>query len=385
MTTNEDETRARDLLPLDDNVAMANPEQQVFDAMLSGWENQQYGRGLSRSVVGSRSRLMRRFSDFCDLPPWRWRAKDLDEFTAELVAEGRARSTVRGYHCDIRVFCDYLTSPHYDWMEVCEQYFGAVPSQVCMPWNTIVHRFEFEGGGQRRPLTYDEVEALFDAADARVSTLVDAKKKGALGALRDAQLLKTVYAFGLRRTEAVKLDVADLHHNAQVKAWGRYASLHVRWAKAGRGGGPRRRTVLLVPEFDWWIEGMRQWVEEARDKFGPGELNAMWVTERRTQVTPGYLDRRFSEIRDEAGLPSTLTLHSLRHSYVTHLMEFGYAPRFIQEQVGHMHASTTSIYASTSSDYKNHVLRKALERLAERHDENDDSKKRKKSKRKRRD
>ena len=77
------------------------------------------------------------------------------------------------------------------------------------------------------------------------------------------------------------------------------------------------------------------------------------------------LDRRFAELRDEAGLSKDLTLHSLRHSYVTHLLEFGYADRFVQEQVGHMHASTTSIYASVSSDYKNRVLAEALKALIE--------------------
>src|SRR5690625_7807928 len=79
--------------------------------------------------------------------------------------------------------------------------------------------------------------------------------------------------------------------------------MHVRWGKAAGGGAPRRRTVLLVPEFDWWVPGMRQWVEQARDRFDPGDLDAIWVTERRTRISGGYLDRRFAELRAEAGLP----------------------------------------------------------------------------------
>ncbi|WP_323741039.1 tyrosine-type recombinase/integrase [Microbacterium abyssi] len=249
---------------------------------------------------------------------------------------------------------------------ICDREFGEVPSQVCLPWNTVAHRFEFEGDGKRRPFTYDEIERLFDTADARVELLVASGRKGALGALRDAQLLKTVYAFGLRRTEAVMLDTVDLHHNAKMRQWGRYGAIHVRWAKAAGGGAPRRRTVLLVPEFDWWVPGMQQWLEQARERFAPGvDLDALWVTERRTRLSAGYLDRRFAELRDEAGLSKDLTLHSLRHSYVTHLLEFGYADRFVQEQVGHMHASTTSIYASVSSDYKNRVLAEALKALIE--------------------
>lgn len=50
-----------------------------------------------------------------------------------------------------------------------------------------------------------------------------------------------------------------------------------------------------------------------------------------------------------------------RHSYVTHLIEDGWDPRFVQDQVGHDHASTTSIYTAVSSDYRTRTLRRALD------------------------
>ena len=62
-------------------------------------------------------------------------------------------STMRANHGSIRGFCDYLTNPLHDWMEICDREFGEVPSQVCLPWNTVAHRFEFEGDGKRRPFT----------------------------------------------------------------------------------------------------------------------------------------------------------------------------------------------------------------------------------------
>lgn len=337
----------------------------MLNAMIEGWCAQQRSRGLREDIVRSRRQLVVRLCESSGHAPWEWTPGDVEVFTGELAAAGRSRSTLRGYHGSIHLFCEYLTSPHYDWVEICEAQFGAAPSQVCLPWNTIVHRFAFEGDGGRRPLTYDELETLFNTADARVDELATSGRKGALSALRDAQLLKTVYAFGLRRTEAVSLDLADLHHNSAVRAWGRYGALYVRWGKAAGGGGPKRRTVLLVPEFDWWVAGMQQWVEEARPRFAGRDLPGIWVTERRTRVSPGYLDRRFSELRDAAGLDRKLTLHSLRHSFATHLLEHGYAERFVQEQLGHEHASTTSIYASVSSDYKNRLLEKALKNLLE--------------------
>jgi site-specific recombinase XerD len=51
----------------------------------------------------------------------------------------------------------------------------------------------------------------------------------------------------------------------------------------------------------------------------------------------------------------------LRHSYVTHLIEAGYDPLFVQQQVGHEYASTLALYTSVSSDYKTTMVRRALE------------------------
>ena len=69
------------------------------------------------------------------------------------------------------------------------------------------------------------------------------------------------------------------------------------------------------------------------------------------------------QLRDEAGLPRELHAHCLRHSYVTHLVEFGYPERFVTEQVGHSYAATTAIYTHVSDDFKNRTLSAALQRV----------------------
>ena len=176
-------------------------------------------------------------------------------------------------------------------------------------------------------------------------------------------MVKTAYAFGLRRSELCRLELADLRPNPHVPEWGTYGSLHVRYGKAIKGGVPRRRTVLAVPEFDWVIKGLRQWVEEGRPYSRPGDHTGLWVTERLTRVALKHFDKRFNWLRAEAGLDPALTLHCLRHSYVSHLVEFGYPERFVQEQVGHAYASTTAIYTSVSNDFKNKTLQAALARV----------------------
>ncbi|MDT5047405.1 MAG: hypothetical protein QOG75_3279 [Mycobacterium sp.] len=62
----------------------------------------------------------------------------------------------------------------------------------------------------------------------------------------------------------------------------------------------------------------------------------------------------------ELGLPCGLDLHSLRRSYVTHLIESGMDPLFVQHQAGHEHSSTTALYTCVSSDYRTTTLRKVL-------------------------
>ena len=68
----------------------------------------------------------------------------------------------------------------------------------------------------------------------------------------------------------------------------------------------------------------------------------------------------FADARDAAGLPRELDLHSLRHSYITHLVEFGYPEKFVQDQVGHSYASTTAIYTHVSDEYRTRLIRNAL-------------------------
>lgn len=140
------------------------------------------------------------------------------------------------------------------------------------------------------------------------------------------------------------LDVGDWHPSSAAPGLGRFGSLHVRYGKAMRGSPPRRRTVLSV--FGWATEAVEQYLDEVRPGFEPGEHPAMWVTERRGRISPRALNDRFASYRAALGLPAELDLHALRHSYVTHLIEDGYPERFVSEQVGHAHATTTAIYTN---------------------------------------
>jgi site-specific recombinase XerD len=159
------------------------------------------------------------------------------------------------------------------------------------------------------------------------------------------------------------LDLADFGTNPHAAEFGQFGLCRVRFGKASKGSAPKRRTVLTVWE---WVPGiLDQWTSEARPQMpGASRSPALWPSERGPRVGGNMLNKRFAAYRDELGLEPGLDFHSLRRSYVTHLIEDGWDPLFVQQQAGHEHASTTAIYTCVSSDYRTRTLRRVLDATA---------------------
>src|SRR6266540_309835 len=176
---------------------------------------------------------------------------------------------------------------------------------------------------------------------------------------RDSTLFKVIYGWGLRRREAAMLEVEDFTANPAAPELGRLGVVAVRYGKAMRGSPPRRRTVATV--MPWTGEALEQYLTEVRPRYqAAGTCPAVWLTERGQRISPRSVDDRFAAVRAAAGLPTVLSVHCLRHSYVSHLIEDGVDPLFVQQQVGHSWASTTAVYTSVGTDAKNRMLRAAL-------------------------
>jgi site-specific recombinase XerD len=349
-------------LELVSGVVQLRPEDAMLEAMVRGWRAQQAARGLREDTIAPRERLVLRFLEFTNEYPWRWTPAHVDEWSLWMTSERRlAPSTIRGYQTDLRLFTEFLAdNARYGWVSACEAEFGpgVYPVPIVHEWNSITHLQGYEGNPESRPFTREELQRFLDYADDQVDRAVRAKRKGALAAYRDATLFKVMYGWGLRRTEASKLDVADWGRNPQAPQFGRHGTLQVRYGKAKRGQPPRRRNVLSM--FGWAVDAVADYVENIRPRFGCEDHPALWVTERGGRVQPPEINARFESYRDALRLPKTLTPHSLRHSYVTHNTEDGVDRRFIQVQVGHESDSSTAIYTHVSDDFMNTMLRKAL-------------------------
>jgi integrase/recombinase XerC len=347
-------------LQLVGGLSLLRPDEQVLTAMLNGWRNQQLARNLAFSTINGREKVLQAFVRHADAFPWHWSAQMVDEWLGDLRAvRNLKRSTLRNYQEAVRTFCAFLIDPAYEWSGECEQRFGTHPIQVVHEWNTAVHVADAEADAGKRAFTRNELIALFDHADEQVSRVRGAGRKGWLPAFRDAVMFKTAYSFGLRRNETRMLDTVDFGRNPAGVEFGEYGIVYVRHGKAQKGSPPKRRSVLTV--WDWSADVLREWIEDIRPRLVTTDSPACWPSERGPRIGFTQINTRLATYRDELRLDPALDFHSLRRSYVTHLIEDGFDARFVQEQVGHEHASTTSIYTCVSSDFRTRTLRRVLD------------------------
>ncbi|HEV8131195.1 MAG TPA: site-specific integrase [Acidobacteriota bacterium] len=153
--------------------------------------------------------------------------------------------------------------------------------------------------------------------------------------------LKTIYSCGLRLREGSQLQIADIDS-------GRMA-LHIH----GKGGKDRYvplpdRTLGLLREF-WKTHRSQPWVFPATTRgLKPGaEIHPL---------TDSSLQKAFKRALGAAGIAKRAHIHSLRHSYATHLLEAGVNLRIIQENLGHGSARTTQIYTHLTAEARAAVM-----------------------------
>jgi integrase/recombinase XerD len=148
----------------------------------------------------------------------------------------------------------------------------------------------------------------------------------------------------------------DFSRNPHARDFGRYGVVQVRNGKAKKGSPPRRRGVLTV--FGWTPEVITDWLTHGKPCLDDG-LD-LFPSERGVLVAENTLLRRFRRYCNDLELPAGLDMHSLRRSYATHLIEDGWDAKVVQDQMGHDHASTTSLYTCVSSDYRVRTLRRVI-------------------------
>jgi integrase/recombinase XerC len=174
----------------------------------------------------------------------------------------------------------------------------------------------------------------------QVERLLSAPGEADVLGRRDRAMLETLYSTGIRVSELVGLNVVDLDAAGEA--------LRI------RGKGKKERLVPLGTHALGAIQRYAEMVE-ADAKFGQ-----VWAADRRP-LAPLFLNkhggrlssrsvrRKLDKYLREAGLDPTISPHTLRHSFATHLLDNGADLRSVQELLGHQSLSTTQVYTHLSS------------------------------------
>jgi integrase/recombinase XerD len=286
----------------------------------------------------------------------------LNELTLDFLAyleleRGLSRNTLEAYRSDLQQFGEFLGRAGVDPLTVDVSLLSDFVSELA------------EGREERRPAAAATLqrkiaclrsfyrhmrrEGLLDAdptADLRpprsrarlprvlsrdqVNSLLDQPKGSGNAALRDRALLETMYACGLRASEAIALQLGEIDLEAGVLI--------------AHGKGSKER---IVPVGSKALETLRTYLEKARPKLvGLRDEAHIFVNLRGQALSRQGLYKIVQRHARAAGLDSRMSPHTLRHTFATHLLAGGCDLRSLQEMLGHADIGTTQIYTHLSSE-----------------------------------
>jgi integrase/recombinase XerC len=187
-----------------------------------------------------------------------------------------------------------------------------------------------------KALSVDQAVALVEhAAPANDQ----ARRNDAALAARDAAIAELLYGSGLRIAELLGLDVAA---SAAARGWlddaGRPGDSDVTAHVLGKGS--KRRSVPVGRAAH---KALQRWLA-LRDTLAAAGEPALFVSQRGTRLVPNQLRARLKAQAQNAGLPTHVHPHMLRHSFASHLLQSSGDLRAVQELLGHASISTTQVY-----------------------------------------
>ena len=282
-------------------------------------------RDQSPHTIKAYRRDLESFAEFCGRfygAGWRWAQIDrlgVRGYLGELDRRGLAKRSAARALSALRSFYRYLQVHH----------------NIA---NAVVKAARTPKVDKRLPTHFrrDEMDALF----AHAETLAES---GEFTALRDLAMLELFYSSGLRLSELAGLELRNLDLlTDQVKV---------------RGKGRKER---IVPVGAKASQALRRYLL-ARELVArrPGaDRGAAFVNRSGRRIGVGTVQRRMHRLFDAAA-GGGRRVHSLRHSFATHLMDAGADLRAVQELLGHASLSTTQIYTHTSVERLKQVYRQA--------------------------
>jgi integrase/recombinase XerD len=174
-------------------------------------------------------------------------------------------------------------------------------------------------------LSYDDINKMIAAIDL-------SRPDGA----RNKAILEVLYGCGLRVSELTELKLSNLY-------------LDIEFIKV-TGKGSKER---LVPIGGAAIKALKIWIEQVRVHIAikKGEEDMVFLNLRGSRLSRIYIFTLIKKLAEMIGLKKTISPHTFRHSFATHLVEGGADLRAVQEMLGHESITTTEIYTHLDREF----------------------------------
>lgn len=267
-------------------------QQKKFDALYRQHVSALRRQGKAESTIDVYARAVRRLTEYWNKCPDSLTVKQLETYFHDLV-QSHSWSTVKVDRNGLQFFYQHVLGRNWDWVAIVKP-----PRKTTLP----------------DLLTRTEIEALINSTRE----------------LRYQTFILAAYSMGLRLSEVLSLQIKDID-SARMK-------IHVR-----QGKGKKDRFVFLPTLTLHALR--RQWASHRNPRWlfpaGQSVEERAVATDRQSG---GSQQKAFKAILHDCGIHKTVTPHTLRHCYGTHLVEAGLNLRTIQHQMGHESPKTTAVY-----------------------------------------
>jgi integrase/recombinase XerD len=275
-------------------------------------------RSLSPNSIGAYLGDLDKLIQFSDnkvvkLKPETIRHRDLSEFIAWVNELGMIPSSQARIISGIKAFYRYL---------LLDNQISDDPSEL------------IEGPKLTRKLP--DTLSLVD-----IDKLIAAVDVSTPEGMRNKTMIEVLYGCGLRVSELITLRISNLY-------------LEINFIKiVGKGNKER-----LVPIGSEAIKYLKIWLGEIRPHIPiqNGEEDMVFLNRRGKRLSRVYVFMMIKELAEKIGLKKSISPHTFRHSFATHLIEGGADLRAVQEMLGHESITTTEIYTHLDREYLKSVI-----------------------------
>lgn len=263
-------------------------------------------KGLSQKTVEAYLTDLKMFfqyfknkKDTSELSPY-----DLNSFMLYGASIGKAPSTTLRRAASIKHFYSFLKKDGY--------YTDEIPEVDAPKKDKILPTY----------LSVEEVELLLNAPNMKSPS-----------GIRDKAMLELMYASGLRVSELLSLEKANINLKKGIVI------------VFGKGAKERK-----VPMGDFALEYVVKYINQVRDKFHGADSKYLFLNKQGKPLSRIYFFKQIRKYAAEVGIEKEISPHTLRHCFATHLLEGGAQLRTVQEMLGHANIATTQIYTHVSRE-----------------------------------